>query len=165
MDIKKIVWLDTDKLETYPNNAKIHNAEQIERIKLSIEEFGFNDPIQISKDYVVIAGHGRLMAAKELGMEKVPCIILEHLDEQQQKAYRNIHNKLNMDTGFDWDLINLDLEEITDIDMSAFGFNPTDFEFDIDQLFTEDDGNEKEKKPKLVTCPHCGKVFDLNETE
>ena len=160
MDIEKIVWLDTDKLETYPNNAKIHNAEQVERIKLSIEEFGFNDPIQISSDYVVIAGHGRLMAARELGMEKVPCIILEHLNEQQQMAYRNVHNKLNMDTGFDYELLSMDLDAITDFDMSEFGFI-MDTPVDIDTFFEDTEG-DRQPKPKYVVCPNCGERFDVN---
>jgi len=164
MDIEKIVWLDTDSLETYPNNAKIHNAEQVERIKLSIQEFGFNDPIQVSKDNVVIAGHGRLLAAKELGMEKVPCIVLDHLNEQQQKAYRNVHNKLNMDTGFDWDLLSLDLAEITEIDMADFGFHTEAMNVDIDSFFELEEG-EKTPKQKLITCPHCGQVINLNDVK
>ena len=107
---------------TYPNNAKKHDAQQIERMKRSIEQFGFNDPIAIDKNNVIIEGHGRLMASKELGIEKLPCIRLEHLTDEEVKAYRNVHNKLNMDTGFDYDMLEMDLGDITNIDMTEFGF-------------------------------------------
>lgn len=121
-DLKNIEWISVDELLTYPNNAKKHDAQQIERMKRSIEQFGFNDPIAIDKNNVIIEGHGRLMASKELGIEKLPCIRLEHLTDEEVKAYRNVHNKLNMDTGFDYDMLEMDLGDITNIDMTEFGF-------------------------------------------
>lgn len=121
-DLKNIEWISVDELLTYPNNAKKHDAQQIERMKRSIEQFGFNDPIAIDKNNVIIEGHGRLRASKELGIEKLPCIRLEHLTDEEVKAYRNVHNKLNMDTGFDYDMLEMDLGDITNIDMTEFGF-------------------------------------------
>lgn len=162
-DLKNIEWIAVDELLTYPNNAKKHDAQQIERMKRSIEQFGFNDPIAIDKNNVIIERHGRLMASKELGIEKLPCIRLEHLTDEEVKAYRNVHNKLNMDTGFDYDMLEMDLGDITNIDMTEFGFD-TSSEFDIDDLFEPND-EERERKPKWITCPHCGEKINLNDLE
>ena len=117
-------------IKPYKNNAK----EQIEQIKQSIEKFGFNDPIAIDENNMVIEGHGRLMAAKELEMTELPCIILTNLTEQQKKAYILVHNKLNMDTGFDSKLLNEELFNIDNIDMSDF-----DFKIDFDDIFKENE--------------------------
>lgn len=162
-DLRNIEWISVDELLTYPNNAKKHDAQQIERMKRSIEQFGFNDPIAIDKNNVIIEGHGRLIASKELGIEKLPCIRLEHLDDEEVKAYRNVHNKLNMDTGFDYDMLEMDLGDITNIDMTEFGFD-TGADFDIDDFWTDSE-ETKEKEPKKISvkCPHCGEAFFVNE--
>lgn len=165
-DLKSIEWISVDELLTYPNNAKKHDAQQIERMKRSIEQFGFNDPVAIDKNNVIIEGHGRLMASKELGIEKLPCIRLEHLTDEEVKAYRNVHNKLNMDTGFDYDMLEMDLGEITNIDMTEFGFDTAQFDpNELDDFFIESDADtgKKESKKFSVTCPHCGETFFVNE--
>lgn len=156
-DLKSIEWISVDELLTYPNNAKKHDAQQIERMKRSIEQFGFNDPIAIDKNNVIIEGHGRLMASKELGIEKLPCIRLAHLNDEEVKAYRNVHNKLNMDTGFDYDMLGMDLGDITNIDMTEFGFN---YESDIDWDNIDEIGEDNYKKPETekLRCPICGGV-------
>lgn len=136
--IKNIEWISVDELLTYPNNAKKHDAQQIERMKRSIEQFGFNDPIAIDRNNVIIEGHGRLIASKELGLEKLPCIRLEHLTEEEAKAYRNIHNKLNMDTGFDYDMLAMDVSDIESIDMSEYGF----YSWDLEKPEAYDDDDE-----------------------
>ena len=92
--IKKAEEIEVEKLIPYQNNAKIHGAEQLDKLKKSIERFGFLTPCLIDKNFNLIAGHGRLMAAKELGMEKVPCIFVEGLSETQRKAYIIADNKL-----------------------------------------------------------------------
>lgn len=117
----EIEYIPISEIKAYPNNAKIHTAEQIEQIKKSIQEFGFNDPIGIWHGECV-EGHGRIIAATELGIETVPVIRLDDLTDEQRKAYTLAHNKLTMNTGFDADLLNLELNDITDIDMSQFGF-------------------------------------------
>ena len=119
----KIEYVSTDKLKPYKNNAKKHPAEQVEQIKASIQEFGFLDPIAIWKGNEVIAGHGRLIAAKELGIDTVPVIRLNRLTDDKRKAYALVHNKLTMNSGFDVDLLDLELDDILDIDMTAFGFD------------------------------------------
>ena len=152
-DLQNIEWISVDELLTYPNNAKKHDAQQIERMKKSIEQFGFNDPIAIDKNNVIIEGHGRLMASKELGIEKLPCIRLGHLTDEEVKAYRNVHNKLNMDTGFDYDMLEMDLGEITNIDMTEFGFEGFGIDWnDVGEL-TEETYDEPEHD--MLECPFC----------
>lgn len=96
-----IDYVPIDKLKPYDRNAKLHPKEQIEQIKKSIKDFGFNDPVAVWKDGEIIEGHGRLIAAKELGIKKVPVIRLDDLTDQQRKAYMLAHNKLTMNSDFD----------------------------------------------------------------
>lgn len=119
----KIEYISVDKLKPYGGNAKLHPAEQIEQIKRSIEEFGFNDPIGVWNDYEIIEGHGRYIAAQELGINKVPIIRLDGLTDEQRRAYALIHNQLTMNSGFDVDLLKMELDAIIEIDMGSFGFN------------------------------------------
>ena len=121
-----IEYLPATELKTYANNAKIHTAEQIEQIKKSIQEFGFNDPIAVWKDNEIIEGHGRLIAALELGIEELPIIRLDNLTDEQRRAYTLVHNKLTMNTDFDFDILNIELDDIVDIDMSEFDFELND---------------------------------------
>lgn len=122
MNDMKIEFLAVDELKPYANNAKEHPAEQIEQIKKSIKEFGFRDPIAIWHDNEIIEGHGRLMAAMELGIDTVPVIRLDDMTDEQRRAYMLIHNKLTMNSDFNADLLALELDEIFDIDMESFGF-------------------------------------------
>ena len=116
-----IEYMPIENLKPYENNAKIHTVEQIEQIKASITEFGMNDPIAIWKDNIIIEGHGRLIACKELGFKELPVIRLDNLTDDERKAYTLVHNKLTMNTDFDIDLLNEELEAI-EIDMTEFGF-------------------------------------------
>lgn len=123
MDKLKIEYIGIDQLKTYPNNAKIHTAEQVEQIKKSISEFGFNDPIAVwGNENEIIEGHGRLMAARELGIDEIPIIRLDELNDEQRRAYMLVHNKLTMNTDFDLDLLSDELGKIFELDMSDFGF-------------------------------------------
>lgn len=119
MQIEKIKISD---LLEYKYNAKEHPQWQIEQIVNSIKQFGFNDPIAIDENNTIIEGHGRLYALQEMGETEVDCIRLSHLNEEQKKAYILAHNKLTMNTDFDFDLLQLELDNIIDIDMSDFGF-------------------------------------------
>ena len=118
----KIEKISIDAIKPYENNAKLHPPEQIEQIKRSILEFGNNDPIAIDENGVIIEGHGRYEALKQLGFDEIEIIRLSHLNEQQKKAYILAHNKLTMNTGFDFDVLNLELDNIIDFDMTDFGF-------------------------------------------
>lgn len=155
----QVEYLPVDQLRPYENNAKLHPAEQIEQIKKSITEFGFNDPIAIwGGENTIVEGHGRVIAARELGIAEVPVIRLDELSDEQRKAYGLVHNKLTMNSGFDMDLLSLEIEDL-DIPMEQFGFEKlVDFDAEaLDSLFK--DAPEKEPKDETVTCPHCGETF------
>ena len=156
----KISYKKIDEINTYPNNAKKHTSEQIEQIKKSIQEFGFNDPIAIYENGEIAEGHGRYLSAVELGIKEIPVIVLEGLTEDEKKAYRIIHNQLTLNGGFDIDLLNMELEKIADLDMEQFGFEILEIdENDYSNYF--EDAEEKTKEPKQMQCPYCGEWFDL----
>ena len=121
MNKLKIEYVSIDSIKPYSKNAKQHPREQIEQIKKSIEQFGMDDPIGIWKDEIV-EGHGRLMACKELGYIEVPVIRLDHLTDEERKAYTLAHNKLTMNSDFDMEILNQELESIKTINMENFGF-------------------------------------------
>lgn len=125
----KIEKMNIENIIPYENNAKIHTKEQIEQIKNSILQFGNNDPIAIDENNTIIEGHGRYFALKELGYNDVDVIKLTHLDEEKKRAYILVHNKLTMNTGFDFKLLQNELDCLN-IDMSQFGF---DIDFDIEK--------------------------------
>ena len=152
----KVEYIPINEITPYENNAKIHTEEQIEQIKKSIEEFGMNDPIGIwGKDNLIIEGHGRLMACKELGFNEVPVIRLDDLTDDQRKAYTLIHNQTTMNTGFDLDILNEELENI-ELDMSEFGF---DIELDDieDTEIIEDEVPDVPEEPKAK----LGDIYQL----
>jgi hypothetical protein len=122
MDKLKIEYVNIDSIKPYKNNAKQHPKEQIEQIKKSIEKFEMIDPIGIWNNEIV-EGHGRLIACKELGMKEVPIIRLDHLSDEERKAYTLAHNKLTMNSDFNADILGEELDSIINIDMSQFGFD------------------------------------------
>lgn len=144
------------KIKPYPRNAKLHPPEQIEQIKRSIQEFGFNDPIGIWNGEIV-EGHGRYIAAEELGIDTVPVIRLDGLTDEQRRAYALAHNKLTMNSDFDLGLLNLELDDITDIDMSLFGF---DFGEGEPIEVTEDDF---EAEPPVEPKTKRGDIYQLGD--
>lgn len=148
MDLK-IEYLNKEELKPYAKNAKIHTAEQVEQIKKSILEFGFNDPIAVWKGNEIIEGHGRLLAAMEMEeLDAVPVIRLDDLSDEQRRAYMLVHNKLTMNTDFDIDVLGGELDDIFDIDMEQFGFDVS--LDDNPQQIVEDEVPEKvETKCKL----------------
>lgn len=142
VDKLKIEMVDISKIKEYEHNAKLHPEWQIKQIANSIKKFGFNDPVSLDSDMVLIEGHGRLRAAKILKMKKVPVIKLGHLSEMQKKAYIIAHNKLTMNTGFDEAVLKKELDIILndadfDIDLSTMGFFPEDIEPVIEEKEVE----------------------------
>lgn len=118
----EIIYLSPGELIPYERNAKQHPPEQVEHIANSIKEFGFRQPLVIDADNVVIIGHGRLLAAKRLGLDKVPCTRVDDLSEEQIKALRLADNKLN-ESEWDFDLLEEELAGLQlDFNMSDFGF-------------------------------------------
>lgn len=153
----KIEKISIDKIKPYENNAKLHPIEQIEQIKKSIKEFGNNDPIAIDENDVIIEGHGRYEALKELRFKEVEVIRLTHLSNEKKKAYILAHNKLTMNTGFDFEILNLELDSITNFDMSDFGFT-INFEKDNQKISEnkELDVNDFNDENFNLECPRCG---------
>ena len=125
--IGKIESVEVGLLVPYANNAKIHGKNQLEMLKKSILEFGFLTPCLIDKDYNLIAGHGRVMAAKALGMKEVPCVFVEGLSEQQRRAYILADNRLGELGEWDMDLVFEELSSLNDMD---FDVSLTGFDFD-----------------------------------
>ena len=115
-----IQQISINDLKPYPQNAKKHPSEQVEHIANSIREFGFQQPIVVDKDNVVVIGHGRLLAAKKLNMDSVPCVCADDLTDEQIKALRLADNKTN-ESEWDFDLLDMELSDI-EIDMEQFGF-------------------------------------------
>lgn len=161
-NIEKIENVDPKKLIPYTNNAKIHNDMQLEKIKESIKSFGFITPCLIDKDFNIIAGHGRVMAALELELEDVPCVFLEGLSENQKKAYILADNKLSELADWNMELIDKELAQLAaegfDISLTGFGFSNQikqeineGIEIDLDFF-----GDEKFK----YECPECGFKFN-----
>ena len=123
----KIEYVPIGEVTPHENNAKRHPKKQIEQIKQSMEQFGFNDPIALWNGEIV-EGHGRLQAAQELGMETVPVVRLDHLTDEERIAYGLVHNKLTLSSGFDTELLALELESIPSLDMEQFGFEMPELE-------------------------------------
>lgn len=120
----KIEWMSVETLIPYAKNARTHSDEQVAQIAGSIKEFGFNNPVLIDKENSIIAGHGRLMAARKLGMDKVPVVQLDHMTEAQRKAYVLADNRIALNSGWDTGMLSLELQELKDdIDLSLLGFD------------------------------------------
>ena len=153
-------------LVPYVNNAKTHPEEQVVKIASSIKEFGFNAPILVDGNNGIIAGHGRLQAAKKLKLSTVPVVRLDHLSEAQKKAYILADNRLGEVGGTDWDmdLVSLELQDLQDLDfdIDLTGFDDN-FIPDFEPATEEDQGKLDELDPKYIDCPYCGREFDLRE--
>lgn len=115
----------TDKLIPYVNNARTHSKEQITKLRSSLREFGFINPVIIDRDFNVIAGHGRIEAAKAEGITEVPCVYVDHLTEAQKKAYILADNRMALDAGWDEELLAVELSELQDLgyDLAMTGFD------------------------------------------
>jgi ParB-like chromosome segregation protein Spo0J len=151
----KVEYLSPGDLYPYPQNAKIHTPDQVKRISASIKAFGFQQPIVVDKDNVVIIGHGRLFAAQELHLDSVPVVRADDLTEDQVKALRLADNKLN-ESPYDFSKLEEELAalDIAGFDMEQFGFT------DPEQFYPEESpdgfkeyGEGTETKHK---CPRCG---------
>lgn len=158
----KVETVSIDSLLPYTGNAKIHTAEQIDQIAASIEEFGFNDPIGVWTnevgELVIVEGHGRLMAAKLLGIEKVPIIKLDHLSDDERRAYVHVHNQTTLTSGFDYAMLDSEFEAL-EFDWEEFGFDTSttaiEWASEVDDL---DEDNYEEPDKNLCRCPSCGHV-------
>ena len=127
-DTEKIEHVKTADLVPYATNARTHSDEQVSQIAASIKEFGWGAPLLIDKDNGVIAGHARLLAAKKLKRERVPCVRLAHLSEAQRKALILADNRLTLNSGWDVELLAVELDTLRDLqfDISLLGFSKSE---------------------------------------
>lgn len=163
-----VEYVSTSSLVPYINNAKMHTSKQISQIANSISEFGFNDPVGVwvndNGDFEIVEGHGRVLAAEELDINSIPIIRLDHLTDEQRRAYALAHNKLTMNSDFDFSILEQELAELDNMfDMSDFGFDTnakaegkqqianTSEEIDVESF--NDDKFQHE-------CPRCGFRFN-----
>ena len=131
-----------EKLIPYINNARTHSDEQIQKLRSSLREFGFINPVIIDRDFNVIAGHGRILAAKAENISEVPCVFVDYLNDAQKKAYILADNRMAMDAGWDEELLKVEIESLqgADFDVSLTGFDETE----IAELFADDNDDVKD---------------------
>lgn len=154
----KIEYMPVAELLPYAGNAKKHPEKQIEQIKKSITDYGFNDPVAIWKNNEIIEGHGRVLAAKDMGLDKVPVIRLDELTDEQRRAYMLVHNQLTLNSEIDYKKLELELDDLQALDLDAFGFDlkplePLTNERDPDSWY----GDERERTFEKVN------LFDYDE--
>ena len=161
-----------DRLRPYERNARTHSPEQVAQIAASIQEFGFTNPILVASDDGIIAGHGRLQAAKDLGLTEVPVVVLDHLTDAQRRAYVIADNKLALNAGWDMSLLQQEVMSLNlaDFELDLLGFDEKELaglldpesinkpakEYEGAEEYGEEEFSEFDHK-----CPRCG--FEFNE--
>lgn len=146
---KQVVYLSPHDLVPYERNAKIHPQRQIDNIINSISRFGWQQPIVVDKDMVVIIGHGRLMAALQMELDEVPVLIADNLTEEETRELRIVDNKTN-ESEWDWETLKKDVE----------GLSFEGFDFGLDDIRIVKDEPEQADEDEKVVCPRCGHVFE-----
>lgn len=145
----------------YENNPR-KNADAVQYVKNSIEQFGFKIPMVLDAENVIVCGHTRFLAAQELGMTEVPCTYADDLTEEQIKAFRLADNKTAELSVWDFERLTLELEELPDIDMAEFGFNNLQVgDLDVNDSDFVSDTEITKSKTKKIKCPHCGEEFEV----
>lgn len=165
-----IEYVPVSDLIPYAANSRTHSDVQVTQIAASIREFGFTNPILVNGENTIIAGHGRLMAAKKLGLDEVPVISLDHLSKAQQKALVIADNQLALNAGWDIDMLKVEIEglQLEDFDLDLLGFSEGELTSLLSDMNfepgTEDDQGKLDRlDPKMVTCPSCQHEFDSRE--
>lgn len=170
MQKSKIEMIEVDKLVPYARNARTHSNQQVDQIVASLKEFGYTSPILLDGGTEIIAGHGRVMALSKLGVREVPCIRLSHLSEAQKKAYRLADNQLALNSGWDMDLLKIELNDLNgdNFELGLVGFDDS---FLNGLMATEPlsdpvkskgakELNEDDFQKFDHTCPRCNFEFD-----
>ena len=153
-----------DTLIPYARNARVHDETQIAQIAGSIKEFGFNNPILIDKDNGIIAGHGRVMAARKLGLTEVPTILLDHLNETQRKAYILADNRIAINSTWDNEMLSVELSDIKDdIDLAKLGFNPDELNALLNPTELTEGLTDEDAVPEVPVEPKTklGDIYQL----
>lgn len=160
-----VEYLSVESLIPYARNARTHSDEQVAQIAASIREFGFTNPVLIDEQGTIIAGHGRVLAARKLDMGEVPCIRLSHLSDIQRRAYVIADNKLALNAAWDSQLLSIELNDLhaNDLDMNLLGFDPNELAIAMGlgvdfKPGSEDDQGRLDEKA-IIECPSCGHEF------
>lgn len=158
-----IVYKSLNSLISYAKNTRIHSDEQVKQIIASIGEYGWTNPVLIDEKGEIIAGHGRILAAEQSGIEQVPTITLCGLSASQKKAYRIADNKLPLNAGWDQELLTLELGDLLaeNFDLSLTGFSSEEIDqmLNVDFLPGSEDDQGKLDHLDAKLCPHCGGVL------
>jgi len=160
----EIINKPIDLLIPYAKNARVHDDAQIAQIAGSIKEFGFNNPILIDKDNGIIAGHGRVMAARKLGLTEVPTILLDHLNETQRKAYILADNRIAINSTWDNEMLSLELSDIKDdINLAMLGFNVDELDALLNPTELTDGLTDEDAVPEVPIEPttKLGDIYQL----
>ena len=160
----------TEALTPYINNSRTHSVDQILQIQASIKEWGFTNPVLIDDEDMIIAGHGRVTAAANIGIDEVPCVVLAGLTEAQKKAYVIADNRLALNAGWDDELLAVEIEGLQEMDFDVLLAGFTDDELNeltagtpnFEAGSEDEQGRLDELSPKIVDCPQCGHEFDAN---
>lgn len=149
-----IVNVNINDIIPYDKNPRF-NDEAVEYVANSIKEFGFKVPVVLDKNNVIVTGHTRIKACEKLGIEEIPCIYADDLTEEQVKAFRLADNKVGEIARWDFDLLNLELDDLN-LDMEEFGFISNDIDWEDVEDLTE----EKYEKPEhdMLQCPKCNHI-------
>ena len=162
----KITQKKVESLIPYINNSRTHSDEQVAQIAASIKEFGWTNPILVDGDNSIIAGHGRLLAARKLGYKEVPTIELKDLTETQKKAYIIADNKLALNAGWDNEILSIELGSLqsANFNIELLGFDAIELSDLFDEQIKELKSNTEEIDPDEYDmnckCPKCGFEFD-----
>jgi len=167
----QIVQRKIEDLIPYVNNSRTHSDEQVAQIAASIKEFGWTNPILVDGENGIIAGHGRVMAARKLKYKEVPTIELKDMTETQRKAYIIADNRLALNAKWDNEMLTIELNDLLadGFALELLGFDPTEMQTlinggpDFEPATEDEQGKLDELDPKWIACPHCGKEFDARQ--
>jgi len=168
----QIIERKIEDLIPYVKNSRTHSEDQIAQIAASIKEFGWTNPILIDGENGIIAGHGRVMAARKLKYKVVPTIELKDLTETQRKAYIIADNRLALNAGWDNEMLTIELNDLLadGFALDILGFDPTEIQTlinggpDFEPATEDEQGKLDQLDPKWIACPHCGKEFDARQS-
>lgn len=162
----EIIWVSLKRIKRYANNPR-HNADAVDGVMESVRQFGFKVPIVLDADRVIVCGDTRYLAAKRLGMDKVPCILADDLTPEQIRAFRVADNKVAEIAEWDYDRLRDELKALRSIiDMEPFGFpvvedtEITVVDVDLSSFFVAAD-DAPPRNPKAMKCPHCGGIVEI----
>lgn len=160
-----VIEIDISSITPYENNPR-NNEKAIDYVAESIKNFGFRVPVIIDKDNVIVAGHTRYKAAKQLEFKKVPCIVVSDLTPEQIKAFRIADNKVSEYSTWNEEMLRKELLDLSDFELQSIGFQDWELDNLLNPLSDDDindffvDKEKKEKELKLIKCPYCGEEFE-----